>query len=133
MSEHHCVVCGYKRMSYYLTIKDICIWCDYFIPEHIPSEQAKKYLNATILKYHNRKLVYERKSFGGFLKKRHYTRMSDDDVNFLDDLSGVTQGMSMSTGTYAFTSSVQANVTSMPGNAISPANVIMTSAYISTI
>ncbi len=104
--EKHCVACGYERMSYYLTVKDICLWCDYFIPEHIPSEQARRYLNAIVLKRYNHKLVYERKASRNFLKKSYYTRMTGDGIDFLDDLSGVTKGMSTS---YATSSVMQSS------------------------
>ncbi len=96
MGEHTCVACGYVRMSYYLNLRDICIWCDHFIPEHIPSEQAKKYLIAIVLKNHDHKLVYERKNVGSMLRKRYQDRLSNEDIKWMDKISGVSEGMSSS-------------------------------------
>ncbi len=104
--EEHCVACGHPRLSYYLTTKNICVWCDFFIPDHIPSEQAKKYLKAIILKQHNRTLVYEKKTLGFIgktksifgLERIAYSQLSSEDVTFLDKISGVSQNM---TSTYA--------------------------------
>ncbi len=93
-SEHVCVACGYVRMSYYLNTRDICLWCAHFIPEHIPSEQARKFLYAIVLKNYDHKLVYEKTRLGGIFNKRYYDRMTSESIKFLDEISGVSRGMS---------------------------------------